>query len=91
MGKTVINVEVAYASEERQLIISIKVPENTTVEQAIEISKICETFPEIDLQKNKVGIFSRIVSLGEKLTEGDRIQIFRPLKIDPKKARKDRI
>lgn len=85
-----IDVEVAYARPEEQAIISLKVPENTTLAEAIQMSRICHRFPEIDLAKTKVGIFSKISALSTILKPGDRVEIYRPLMADPKAARKQR-
>jgi putative ubiquitin-RnfH superfamily antitoxin RatB of RatAB toxin-antitoxin module len=66
------------------------VPENTTLVEAIQISRICQRFPEIDLAKAKVGIFSKISAPSTTLKPGDRVEIYRPLMADPKAARKQR-
>jgi putative ubiquitin-RnfH superfamily antitoxin RatB of RatAB toxin-antitoxin module len=85
-----ITIEVAYARPEEQAIISLQVPENTTLAEAIQISRICDRFPEIDLTKAKVGIFSKISAPSTTLKPGDRVEIYRPLMADPKAARKQR-
>lgn len=82
-----ITVEVAYAKEQEQALISLKVPPETTVETVIQLSGLLQRYPEIDLQKNKIGIFSKFVLLTEKLNQGDRVEIYRPLRIDPNQAR----
>jgi len=83
-------VEVAYAKPEKQLIIQIDVEESCTVEQAIVLSKIKKQFPEIDVEKNKVGIFGKTVKLMDSLREKDRVEIYRPLIVDPKESRRAR-
>ena len=85
-----IAVEVIYATPKQQRILSIRVPEGTTVAGAIRVSGILEEFPEIDLTRNKVGIFSRRVGPEHTLRAGDRIEIYRPLLVDPKTARQVR-
>ncbi|TXL01609.1 hypothetical protein BMR02_02550 [Methylococcaceae bacterium HT1] len=85
-----VNVEVAYARPDRQLIISLQVLGACTVEQAIELSGINVQFPEIDLSKNKVGIFSQTCLLSTQLQEHDRVEIYRNLTIDPMEARRQR-
>ena len=84
------NVEVAYAGPDRQLIIPLQLTGACTVEQAIELSGITGQFPEIDLTKNKVGIFSQICLLSTVLQENDRVEIYRSLAIDPMDARRQR-
>ena len=85
-----ITVEVAYARPDEQRIIELQVPPGTTVAEAIERSGIIEYFPEIDLSKNKVGIFGKLSKLDKVLQAGDRVEIYRPLIADPKEARKKR-
>lgn len=86
-----ISVEVAYATPERQVILVAKVLPNSTVEDVIQASGILQQFPEIDLTLQKVGVFSKIVDLQYRVKEHDRIEIYRPLLIDPKDARKKRV
>ena len=83
-------VEVAYALPEEQVIISIKVPTIFNVQQAIERSGIQKKFPSIDLSKNKVGIFGKKTTLDHLLNDRDRIEIYRPLILDPKEMRRKR-
>ncbi len=90
-------VEVAYALPERQKILSFEVEEGTTALEAVEKSGIAAEFPEIDIATVKMGIFGQ--ALGTKglkpadqhvLQSGDRVEIYRPLKSDPKEARRRR-
>ena len=83
-------VEIAYALPEEQVIISIKVPTIFNVQQAIEKSGIQKKFPSIDLSKNKVGIFGKKTTLDHVLKNRDRIEIYRPLILDPKEMRRKR-
>ena len=85
-----IMVEVAYALPEEQVIISIKVPTKFNVKQAIERSGVQKKFPSIDLSKNKVGIFGKKTTLDHTLNDRDRIEIYRPLILDPKEMRRKR-
>ena len=82
-----INIVVAYATPERQVEIALRVVENCTVAVAIKRSGMLTQFPEIQLAQAKVGIYSKRVALDALLEEGDRIEIYRPLTIDPKQAR----
>ena len=83
-------VEIAYALPEEQVIISIKVPSKSDVKQAIEKSGIQKKFPSIALSKNKVGIFGKKTTLDHVLKNRDRIEIYRPLILDPKEMRRKR-
>ena len=85
-----IEVEVAYAKPERQLILRVEGPTGLTVAQAIARSGIAEQFPDIDIASAKVGIFSKPVAMDAPLRTGDRVEIYRPLIADPKEARKKR-
>jgi len=85
-----ITIELIYALPHQQDIITISSPENTTILEAIQQSKILDRYPEIDLSENKVGVFSKVCQLTEHLIDGDRIEIYRVVVIDPKEARKQR-
>ncbi|MCW8982977.1 MAG: RnfH family protein [Gammaproteobacteria bacterium] len=85
-----ISVEVAYAVPEEQIILEVDIEATDTVEAAIQKSGILERFEEIDLTKNKVGIFGKLTKLDKTLNERDRIEIYRPLIADPKEVRKKR-
>lgn len=82
-----INIIVAYATPKKQTEISLLVEESCTVALAIKRSGILQQFPEIRLSDAIVGIHSKLVALDVGLHEGDRVEIYRPLKIDPKQAR----
>ncbi|CNG99500.1 RnfH family protein [Yersinia pekkanenii] len=83
-------VEVVYALPERQYIRIVSLEAGSTVEDAIKASGLLELRSDIDLTKNKVGVYSRPVKLGDKLNEGDRVEIYRPLIADPKELRRQR-
>ncbi len=88
--KDTIPVEVAYARPDVQVILELEVPRGTTLVEAIRRSGILERFPEIDLARNKVGIFGRLSKPDTVLREGDRVEIYRPLIADPKASRRKR-
>ena len=85
-----IMVEVAYALPNQQLIIPISMPPEANAEAAIRASGILDKFPEIDLEVNQIGIFSKLSKLDSPLRNLDRIEIYRSLIADPKEARKQR-
>jgi len=85
-----IQVEVAYALPEKQYVRPVRLAEGSTVEQAIIASGLLALRPDIDLKKNKVGIYSRPVKLSDKVNDGDRVEIYRPLIADPKELRRQR-
>lgn len=85
-----LNVEVIYAKAGDAYAVAMRVKADVTIRQAIEQSNILQRCPEIDLKLNKVGIFSKIVELDASLVDGDRIEIYRPLIVDPMEARRRR-
>jgi len=86
-GET-LSVEVAYALPDSQDVIALHVPVDTKIGEAIALSRIRERFPEIDWSRNKVGVFGRLRDPDSRLEDGDRVEIYRPLRIDPKQARR---
>lgn len=88
MHATHIEIQLTYALPSKQTLLSISVPNDTTVEQAIELSGILQTHNDIDLTQNKVGIWYKATKLSTVLKEGDRIEIYRPMTADPKEVRK---
>ena len=83
-------IEVAYALEDKQTLLNLEVGTDTTLKQAIELSGILETYPQINLTQDKTGIFGKIAKLDTILREKDRVEIYRPLIADPKEVRKER-
>ncbi|MGQ0287456.1 RnfH family protein [Pasteurellaceae bacterium 22721_9_1] len=87
---TSINIEIAYAYPDKYFLKKLIVEQQTTVQAAILQSGILQQYAEIDLRKNKIGIFSRPVKLTDIVSDGDRIEIYRPLLADPKEIRRQR-
>lgn len=85
-----ITVEVAYALPKQQVLLTISTSNGATVEHVIQQSGVLQQFPQIDLDVQKVGIWSRPVKLTDQVKEGDRIEIYRPLIADPKDLRRRR-
>ncbi len=83
-----IRVEVTFCLPDQQPVVSVTVLENSTLEAAINQSGVLEQFPEIDLAKNKVGVFGKVKPLKHLLLAGDRVEIYRPLIADPKASRR---
>ena len=83
-----INVGVAYADPDQQVWLHLKVPEGSTVYDAIPRSELLDRFPQIDLNIQKVGVFGRFVKLDTPLKEGDRVEIYCPIIADPKTVRR---
>ena len=85
-----IHVEVVYALPHVQRVIKLAITPDTKVQETIEQSGVLEMYPEIDLKKNKVGVYSRNVRLDAMVHDGDRIEIYRPLIADPREIRRKR-
>lgn len=85
-----IQVEVAYARPDKQLLIAVAIEAGTTAQDAIHRSGVLTHFPEINLGINKVGIFGKLGKLDMPLRAGDRVEIYRPLLADPKEMRRQR-
>jgi len=83
-----LDVEVVYARPDTQEIIPVRVPRGATIRATIERSRILERCAEIDLAVNRVGIFGALRELGDTVQDGDRVEIYRPLQVDPKEARR---
>ena len=87
-GVDAIDVEVAYALAHTQRIVSVRVRSGTSIEEAVRQSGILAEFPQIDIATAKLGVFSRLVEPHDTVQPGDRIEIYRPLRIDPKSVRR---
>lgn len=85
-----INVEVAYALPNKQQIKQVQVALGTTALQAAQQSGLTEVFLDLDLAEADLGVFGKSVKADYVLREGDRVEIYRPLIIDPKEVRKQR-
>ena len=83
-------VGIAYSENVQQIWLTIEVPDDATVNDAIARSGILDMFPHIDLATQKVGIFGKIVKPDSSLRAGDRVEIYRPITCDPQTvARRD--
>jgi len=75
---------IAYALPTRQVWFDVDVPEGATVQDAINKSGILKQFPDINLETQKVGIYAKLSKLDAVLSDGDRVEIYRPITCDPK-------
>lgn len=81
-------VSIVYVTLDDQFIKELEIAEDSSVQYAIEQSNVLQEYSEISLDENQVGIFNELVSLDTKLKENDRIEIYRPLTMDPMQARR---
>lgn len=85
-----LTVEVVYALAEEQIVIALTVPAGSTVQDAIDLSGIGERFPRIAEAGAPVGIYGRVTPRDARVSDGDRVEIYRPLAADAKQARRRR-
>jgi hypothetical protein len=85
-----VDVEVAYALPQEQVILKLRVVAGTTLREAIEKSGICGRFPQIDLATCSIGVYGKLREPGDTVAPGDRIEIYRALSADPKDVRRRR-
>ena len=83
-----LDIEVAYATAEREIIIALRIPRGSTAHDAINRSGILAQAPEIDLEKNKIGVYGKLCPFDYVLYPFDRVEIYRSLLIDPKDIRR---
>jgi putative ubiquitin-RnfH superfamily antitoxin RatB of RatAB toxin-antitoxin module len=83
-----IDIEVAYAEPDCQLIVPLRVPAGTSAEQAVRRSGLMQRFPAIDAGPGCIGVFGVPVPPDTLLAQGDRVEIYRPLRVSPKEARR---
>lgn len=85
-----ITVEVAYVGPEGQWLIELALPAGSTALDAIERSGLREKLPRQRFEPLKLGIFSAAIAPERVLRDGDRVELYRPLEVDPKDARRAR-
>lgn len=90
MAAELIAIEVAYARPERQHLLALHVPPGTTLAEAIAASGLRELYPEQALENAPTGIWGQLAGPDTPVSEGDRIEIYRPLIADPKASRRAR-
>ncbi|MDH4047741.1 MAG: RnfH family protein [Gammaproteobacteria bacterium] len=83
-----ISIEIVFADATKQELLKLNVPVGTTVAEAISFSLLAELFPEQDFNKLPTGIWGKPVARQRRVAEGDRIELYRPLAIDPRQARR---
>lgn len=85
-----IQVEVAYALPDQQTVLSVRLPAGSTLNDAVQASGILRRHPEIDLSQQPLGVYGQLAKAETPLYDGDRVEIYRSLLIDPKEARRQR-
>ena len=83
-----VNIEIVFALPDRQELIALTVDSGTTVEVAIALSAIADKFPDEDIAGFQTGIWGRPVDREHPMAHGDRLELYRPLRMDPRDARR---
>lgn len=83
-------VEVVLALPDRQQVYRVELGQGASVMQAIEASGVLLDAPGLVIDPDRLGVFARRVRPDDTLHDGDRVEIYRPLLLDPKDARRRR-
>ncbi|MDR0457954.1 MAG: RnfH family protein [Burkholderiaceae bacterium] len=91
MTATLLDITVVYSPAARQVEqVEVRLPEGSTVRDAVQASGLCARDPALDLGVAGVGVWGRPAPPGQPLRDQDRVEIYRPLSVDPKVARRER-
>ena len=83
-----ISVAVVFAAKDSQLLVELKLPSGATVADAIAESALAKSFPQHALNALPVGIWGRVTEVSRELQDGDRVEIYRELTLDPMESRR---
>lgn len=86
-----LRVEVVYALPGGEDAVVLELPAGSTAADAVRAGGLLARHPDIDLGRQKLGIYGRVVRPGLRLADGDRVEIYRPLAVEPKEARRRRV
>ena len=87
---SVLRVECVYALADACWRKTLELPDGATVATALAAADLATNLPGVAVDPARLAVFGRLVALGERLHDGDRIEILRPLALDPKQARRQR-
>lgn len=83
-----LRVEVAAGLPDRQYLVALQLPVGSTVQDALEAADLPRALPGLTVESGRIGVFGRPCGLDQVLKDGDRVEIYRPLKADPKEVRR---
>jgi len=84
-----ISISVAYSPSAGSVDeVALSLPSDATVLDALRASGLLQRHPGIDLTRQSVGVWGKLAGLGDALRENDRVEVYRPLLVDPKEARR---
>ncbi|MEO1034684.1 MAG: RnfH family protein [Pseudomonadota bacterium] len=89
--EALIDVEVAYATPDRQKVIALCVPIGTTARAAARLSQMNRYFPDLELGQVPLGVWGRVVADDARLVAGDRVELYRTLQANPREQRRRRV
>lgn len=90
MAAAGIRVEVVYALPERAWCVGVELPEGATVADALAAADLAARIPGLDLDPARLAIYGRTAAMDTVLHDRDRVEVLRPLQVDPKQARRQR-
>ena len=85
-----ISVEVVYATRSNQEIVRVELEDGACATDALLASGLPVRYPEISRTETRLGIFGNQVRRATRLRDGDRVEVYRPLNVDPKAARREK-
>lgn len=83
-----LHVEVAAALRDRQVVVPVVLAEGATVQHAIDAAELDSKLPGFEFDHRRIGVFGRLCRPDRLLMDGDRVELYRPLKADPKEVRR---
>lgn len=86
-----ISVQVSHAGPQRVVVKTYRVTPPASIEDVLRLARFDHDFAGVDLEHPAVGVFGRVAAPSQVLSDGDRVEIYRPLAADPKSARRDRV
>ena len=91
VSKALLHLSVVYAPNAREVHeVKLQLEAPCTVLQALQQSGLLLHHPEVDKHRALIGVWGRRVKLDQSLQDHDRVEIYRPLRVDPKVARRER-
>ncbi len=91
VGEREESVEVVYALPDRQRLVTVSMPAGgLTAQAAVEQSGLLDEFPELREQSLVLGVFGAVCAADRPLRDRDRVEIYRPLRVDPRTQRRER-
>jgi hypothetical protein len=84
-------VEVVYALPDRQRVVTLAIPEaGLTAQAAVEHSGLLDEFPELRDRPLVLGLYGTVCAPDRPLRDQDRVEVYRPLRVDPRAQRRER-